>query len=50
MSGSICETEQPQRGHPRLAEVRDLLEEHGTGEWTRKVYARHRGESAEILT
>jgi glutathione S-transferase len=39
---------QPQRGHPRLADVRDLLEEHGAGEWTRKVYARHRGESAEI--
>ena len=39
---------QPQRGHPRLAGVRDLLEEHGVGEWTREVYARHRGESAEI--
>jgi glutathione S-transferase len=39
---------QPQRGHPRLADVRDLLEEHGAGEWTREVYARHRGESAEI--
>lgn len=39
---------QPQRGHPRLADVRDLLEEEGTGEWTREVYARHRGESAEI--
>jgi glutathione S-transferase len=39
---------QPQRGHPRLASVRDLLEENGTGEWTREIYARHRGESAEI--
>jgi glutathione S-transferase len=39
---------QPQRGHPRLADVRELLEEHGVGEWTREVYARHRGESAEI--
>jgi glutathione S-transferase len=39
---------QPQRGHPRLAGVRDLLEEHGAGEWTREIYARHRGESAEI--
>jgi glutathione S-transferase len=39
---------QPQRGHARLADVRDLLEEHGAGEWTREVYARHRGESAEI--
>jgi len=41
---------QPQRGHPRLADVRDLLEEHGAGEWTREVYARHRGKSAEIST
>lgn len=39
---------QPQRGHPRLADVRDLLEENGAGEWTREVYARHRGESVEI--
>jgi glutathione S-transferase len=39
---------QPQRGHPRLDDVRDLLEEHGAGEWTRGIYARHRGESAEI--
>jgi glutathione S-transferase len=39
---------QPQRGHPRLAGVRDLLEEHGAGAWTRDVYARHRGESAEV--
>jgi glutathione S-transferase len=39
---------QPQRGHPRLADVRELLEEQGAGEWTREVYARHRGESAEI--
>jgi glutathione S-transferase len=39
---------QPQRGHPRLAGVRDLLEEHGAGEWTRAMYARHRGRSAEI--
>jgi glutathione S-transferase len=41
---------QPQRGHPRLADVRDLLEEHGAGEWTREIYARHRGASAEIST
>jgi glutathione S-transferase len=39
---------QPQRGHPRLADVRALLEEHGAGEWTREIYARHRGESAEV--
>lgn len=39
---------QPQREHPRLADVRDLLEEHGAGEWAREIYARHRGASAEI--
>lgn len=39
---------QPQRGHPRLAGIRDLLEERGLGEWTRDIYARHRGKSAEI--
>jgi glutathione S-transferase len=39
---------QPQRGHPRLADVRDLLEENGAGEWTREIYARHRARSAAI--
>jgi glutathione S-transferase len=39
---------QPQRGHPRLAPLRDLLDEYGAGEWARGIYARHRGVSAEI--
>ena len=39
---------QPQRGHPRLAPVRDALAESGLLDWTREVYARWRGSSAEI--
>lgn len=39
---------QPQRRHPRLAEVRAALTEEGLAEWTRAMYARHRGHSAEI--
>jgi glutathione S-transferase len=39
---------QPQRRHPRLAEVRAALTEEGLAEWTREMYARHRGHSAEI--
>jgi glutathione S-transferase len=39
---------QPQRGHPLLAPLRDALDEAGILEWTREMYARHRGRSAEI--
>jgi glutathione S-transferase len=39
---------QPQRGHPLLAPVRNVLAESGLLEWTRQIYARHRGSSAEI--
>ena len=39
---------QPQRGHPRLAPLRDALAESGILDWTREVYARHRGSSAEV--
>jgi glutathione S-transferase len=39
---------QPQRGHPLLAPLRDALSEHGVLEWTRQIYARHRGPSSEI--
>jgi glutathione S-transferase len=39
---------QPQRGHPRLAPVRDALAKSGLLEWTREVYSRWRGSSAEI--
>jgi glutathione S-transferase len=39
---------QPQREHPLLAPLRDELRESGLLEWTREIYARHRGASAEI--
>jgi glutathione S-transferase len=39
---------QPQRDHPLLAEPRRVLAEFGLVEWTREMYARHRGTSAEI--
>ena len=39
---------QPQRGHPRLAPVREALEAAGLTEWAREMYARHRGRSAEV--
>jgi glutathione S-transferase len=39
---------QPQRGHPRFEPVREALDESGLVEWTRDIYARHRGSSAEV--
>jgi glutathione S-transferase len=39
---------QPQRNHPLLAPVRSALEASGVADWTREMYARHRGTSAEI--
>jgi glutathione S-transferase len=39
---------QPQRNHPRLAPVRDALATYGLVDWTREMYARHRGRSAEL--
>jgi glutathione S-transferase len=39
---------QPQRGHPRLAPLRDLLAAPGLLDWTREMYARCRGPSAEL--
>ena len=39
---------QPQRGHPRLAELQARLAEEGLSDWAREIYARHRGASAEI--
>jgi glutathione S-transferase len=39
---------QPQRGHPLLAPLRDALSEAGLVDWARDMYARHRGQSAEI--
>lgn len=40
---------QPQRGHPAFAPLREAVEEHGLGDWTREIYARHRGRSAEVF-
>ena len=39
---------QPQRRHPRFADLRAALAEEGLAEWTREMYARHRGHSAEV--
>jgi glutathione S-transferase len=39
---------QPQRGHPLLAKVREVLSESGLLEWAYEMYARHRGRSVEI--
>ena len=38
---------QPQRTHPGFARLRRALDESGIGAWTRTMYARHRGSSAE---
>jgi len=39
---------QPQRDHELLAPLRAALAEAGLLDWTREMYARHRGSSAEI--
>ena len=39
---------QPQRGHPLLEPIREALARSGILEWTREMYVRHRGRSAEI--
>ena len=39
---------QPQRGHPLLAPAREAVVEAGLDDWAREMYARHRGESAEV--
>jgi glutathione S-transferase len=39
---------QPQRDHPRMAPVREALDSSGLTEWARDMYARHRGQSAEV--
>jgi glutathione S-transferase len=40
---------QPQRRHPRTAPLREALDEAGIGDFTRQMYARHRGSSAEVV-
>jgi glutathione S-transferase len=39
---------QPQREHPLLDPLRDLLAEYGLVEWTLRMYGRHRGVSSEV--
>jgi glutathione S-transferase len=39
---------QPQRGHPLLEPIRELLAQSGLFEWAQVMYARHRGASAEL--
>jgi glutathione S-transferase len=39
---------QPQREHPRLADLRRMLDTYGALEWTRWIYAHHRPRSMEI--
>jgi glutathione S-transferase len=39
---------QPQRGHPLLEPLREMLTESGLFEWARDMYARHRSPSAAI--
>jgi glutathione S-transferase len=39
---------QPQREHPLLAPLRDVLAEPGLLDWTREMYARYRGPSAAL--
>jgi hypothetical protein len=38
---------QPQRGHPLLAPLHEALAGPGLLDWTRRIYERHRGRSAE---
>lgn len=39
---------QPQRDHPRLERVRTALDESGIRKWAHRMYAQHRGNSAEV--
>ena len=39
---------QPQRGHPRLADLRAMLDDRGALEWTRWIYAHHRPRSMAV--
>jgi len=39
---------QPQRGHPRLADLRRMIAGWGALEWTKAIYAHHRPPSMEV--
>ena len=41
---------QPQRGHPLVEPLREALGAAGLVDWTRDMYAHHRGRSAEIAS
>jgi glutathione S-transferase len=41
---------QPQRDHPRLADLRRMIDECGAVEWTNWVYAHHRPRSMEVVS
>jgi glutathione S-transferase len=49
---AICPPEWPypqaQRGHPRLAPLREAIAKAGLDDWARDIYARHRGVTAAI--
>jgi glutathione S-transferase len=39
---------QPQRDHPRLADLRRMIDDRGALEWARRIYAHHRPRSIEV--
>jgi glutathione S-transferase len=39
---------QPQRDHPRLADLRRMIDDSGALEWARGIYTRHRPRSTEL--
>src|SRR5919197_4441039 len=39
---------QPQRDHPRLADLRAMFEDSGAAGWTRRLYAGYRPPSSEV--
>jgi glutathione S-transferase len=41
---------QPQRDHPRLADLRGMMDDWGGLEWARWIYARHRPRSMEVAS
>jgi glutathione S-transferase len=40
---------QPQRGHPRLADLRRMIDGCGALDWTEWIYAHHRSRSMEVV-
>jgi glutathione S-transferase len=52
ISPAVCPDQfpypQPQRNHPLLAPLHELLAESGLLAWARQIYARHRGPSSEV--